>query len=378
MGQTGIEWTDVTWNPVVGCQRISEGCRNCYAKSLHDKRHKAHLAGAQVPAQYAHPFEAVQTMPDRLTDPLSWQKPKRVFVNSVSDLFHEDVPDGFIDRVFAVMKATPRHTYQVLTKRPERMRAYMDLNTRGSHLKVSLASMSVPGLAEATVAAARLAAAATDDPEGYRAGGDFACVWPLPNVWLGTSCENQAAADERIPLLLRTPAAVRFLSAEPLLEPLNLDRCLSIKWECSGCRGYFSGAYLKVCPECGKSEYWSGSHAFNGKHRPPNNTFPVQVGSGIDWVICGGESGPGARPCDVAWVRSIVKQCRAAGVACFVKQLGGNAIECMGAGGCNVDPAACRQPKGDCRVALRDPKGGDPEEWSADLRVRDFPGSITS
>jgi protein gp37 len=122
---SSIEWTDATWNPVVGCTKVSPGCKNCYAKTLHDLRHKAHGEGKKVPAQYAHPFEVVQLMPDRLTDPLSWRKPRKVFVNSVSDLFHKDVPDEFLDWVFAVMALAPRHTFQVLTKRADRMREYM-------------------------------------------------------------------------------------------------------------------------------------------------------------------------------------------------------------------------------------------------------------
>ncbi len=120
-GKTTISWTDVTWNPTVGCTRVSPGCKNCYAFTLHDMRHAAHKDGKNLPEQYAKPFTELQMIADRLEDPLHWKKPRMVFVNSMSDLFHEDVPDEFIDKVFAVMALCPQHTFQVLTKRPERM-----------------------------------------------------------------------------------------------------------------------------------------------------------------------------------------------------------------------------------------------------------------
>jgi protein gp37 len=122
---SAIAWTDATWNVSIGCTRVSPGCKACYAYALHDMRHEAHGRGKRVPLQYAKPFKEVQLMPDRLTAPLHWRKPRRVFVNSMSDLFHEDVPDEFIDRVFAVMALAKRHTFQVLTKRADRMRDYV-------------------------------------------------------------------------------------------------------------------------------------------------------------------------------------------------------------------------------------------------------------
>jgi protein gp37 len=193
---TKIEWTDETWNPVTGCSKVSQGCKNCYAERLWPK-----VEGARVKREGGapRPFTHVSVVPDRLTAPLHWTKPRLVFVNSMSDLFHEHVPDSFLDRVFAVMRRAHDHVFQVLTKRPERMLEYV--STSGRDGRVFLAGQHVPFCA------------ACDLPR-----------WPLPNVWLGVSVEDQATADERIPLLLQTPAAVRWISAEPLLGPIDLLR----------------------------------------------------------------------------------------------------------------------------------------------------------
>ncbi len=181
MGETKIEWTDVTWNPVTGCTKVSAGCKHCYAKVLHDMRHAALKRGKKMPAQYAVPFETVLLHPGRLDMPLRWRRPRRIFVNSVSDLFHEDVPFDFIDDVFETMLACHLigrgHTFQILTKRPERMKAYFDARNPSE-------------------------------------------LMPPPNVWLGVSVEDQASADLRIPLLLGCPGVVRWLSVEPLLGAL--------------------------------------------------------------------------------------------------------------------------------------------------------------
>jgi len=305
---TAIEWTDDTWNPVTGCSKVSPGCAHCYAEGVADRfwatqyrpvladsgksidtistsHHEDYLAnGFARPRQ----FTDVQCHEDRLAQPLSWRKPRRVFVNSMSDLFHEDVPDAFIDRVFAVMALAPQHTFQILTKRAERMREYFGAMTFGQSV------ISEPSAYKRIVAA-------MDMPSWLPAGRRFLRVpenWPLPNVWLGVSVENQRFADERIPLLLRTPAAVRFISAEPLLGPVRLRTRWRKNPSCTFCDD--AGNYMgteSLCP-CGRQ--WIG----------------------LDWVIVGGESGPGARPFDLAWGRSIVEQCKAAGVPVFVKQLG--------------------------------------------------------
>jgi protein gp37 len=185
--RSSIEWTDATWSPVTGCTKVSEGCRHCYAETMAKRfwgdRH----------------FGDVQCHPDRLEQPLRWRKPRRVFVNSMSDLFHPAVPDDFIDRVFAVMALCPQHTFQVLTKRPERMRAWFD---GGEHLRMTRCFRNFQHYTK---------------PVG---------PWPLPNVWLGVSVEDQATADERIPVLLDTPSALCFVSAEPLLGEIDLGMWL--------------------------------------------------------------------------------------------------------------------------------------------------------
>jgi protein gp37 len=291
---SAIEWTDATWNPVRGCDKVSPGCAHCYAETFAER-----FRG--VPG---HPYEQgfdVRLVPEKLGEPQRWKEPKRVFVNSMSDLFHEAVPDDYIAEVWKTMSVARRHTYQVLTKRAERMRDVM------------------PRL--------------------------VATFGVLPNVWLGVSAENQHFADERVPLLLQTPAAVRFMSAEPLLGSIDLRR------------------------------------AHVTKVQLPNWPNPTRV----DWVIVGGESGPKARPFDVAWARSIVAQCKAAGVACFVKQLGAHVLDRNDAG-FEGDPEDSWTPEtryreltpqnwqGDpVRILLRNRKGGSIDEWPSDLRVRQFP-----
>jgi protein gp37 len=370
---SNIEWTDRTWNPVIGCTPVSPGCLNCYAAAMARRLEgmgKADYAPRQVEAVMGTPYDPhtpaktlriaevrggravftgeVRTLAHRLTEPLKWRKPCRVFVNSMSDLFHESVPFEFIDRVFAVMNATawrlpipndltkvkPWHTYQVLTKRPDRMAEYLASRSGkfrlGKHPLFLVRDMFAG--------------------HGVHVANASACFqWPLPNVWLGTSVENQAAADERIPHLLRCPAAVRFLSCEPLLEPVQLP------------------AWLKPAYDNGKFRGWDVPGVALRVHGGSEDHF-------IDWVIVGGESGPGARPCEVDWVRSIVRQCGAAGVPCFVKQLGANVV-----GDPHVPPLRDEATGMTTYTVqevfeINDRKGGDPSEWPEDLRVRQMPG----
>lgn len=247
-GKSPIQWTEATWNPTTGCTRVSAGCDHCYAFLLHDRRHIAWKRGRfdGAPEQYHKPFSQVQLMPDRLDLPMHWRKPRRIFVNSMSDLFHKDVSDEFILKVFSVMThpSCEQHTFQILTKRPERMRAWCEEH--------------YPWVSR-----------------GLRPGWDGAFRTPVENVWLGTSVENQETADTRIPELQNTHAAVRFLSIEPLLGPIDL--------------------------------------------RFPAYGYPD---TGIDWVIIGGESGKFARPMEQSWLESIIEQCQEAGVSIFVKQMG--------------------------------------------------------
>lgn len=314
---SAIEWTDTTWNPVRGCSRVSEGCRNCYAETM--------AARFSDPGMWGHGFAdrdrsgskwtgKVELIPEKLTEPLRWKKPRRVFVNSMSDLFHEELSFEDIDRVFRVMQQAKEHTFQVLTKRPERALEFLTKH------------VSVPW-------------------GGFQWGVDTG-----RNVHIGVSVENQQAADERIPLLLQIPAAVRFLSVEPLLGPVDLN----------GVWGY---------PGSADSEQL--------------DSWPIQ------WVIVGGESGHNARPCNAGWIRSIVHQCQIARVPVFVKQLGSNVVTRNDDGFDGVSPIAWPEHidyenrveelttehwQGDpVRINLRSRKGGNPEEWPADLRVREFP-----
>ncbi len=354
-----IEWTDVTWNPVRGCSVVSEGCRNCYAmKQAHRFSGKGQpYEGLTMIGQHGPSWiGTVRTVPELLNAPLHWKKPRRVFVNSMSDLFHRDVPHEFLVKAFAIMALTPQHTYQILTKRANRMQDWLSLNTLGHAVRGAAWSMlgKMPKFDHQSI---------------------LTRPWPLPNVWLGVSIENQQAADERIPLLLQTPAAVRFISAEPLLGPVDLRQWMH-DWGCP-C-GWGGDDTRSYCAECG----WRGDEAGSGENCPDCNEMlddstafrkcdrTTRDGSGfgpngspsIDWVVVGGESGPGARPCDIAWIRSLRDQCQAAGVPCFVKQLGANIAPVRIDGGSVTE-----------RLFLSDRKGGDMNEWPYDLRVREFP-----
>lgn len=394
---TAIEWTQrpgtkgETWNPVVGCTPVSPGCLNCYAATM--ARRLEAMGKAEYlprvddwaearPGEGALELEArtgnaprilriaelksgravftgeVRTLPGRLAEPLGWKRPRTVFVNSMSDLFHEAVPFEFIDQVFAVMALCPRHTFLVLTKRPERMAEY--LGAGGS-----------PGRSSA-VFQAQIDAATAYDLDTTRPGRRYPtefkkpmqCDWPLPNVWLGASVEHQAAADERIPHLLKCPAAVRFLSCEPLLGVLNIGRWL--------------GKPLFYCPGCGKEKRRPNCAACGTVDNTPSNCI-----RGVDWVIAGGESGPRSRPHNIGWSRYLSDQCKAAGVPFFMKQLGAR-VTCandqvsdwLDACGIALDDVSTEGVvmQGDpVRVRLADRKGGDPDEWPEDLRVREWP-----
>ena len=263
--KTKIPWADATWNPVSGCSKVSSGCLNCYAERMSHR-----CKWTTLPWTAGNSDANVRLHPERLDQPLRWRRPRRVFVVSMGDLFHQQVPDEFIDDVFARMFEAQHHTYLVLTKRPQRMLDYV---------------------------------------HSY---GPRCFIEDAPYIWLGVTVEDQRAAEERIPLLLATPAAVRWVSVEPMLSEIDLSGGLRVSWQCGKCKRYFAGPWHKACPQCGIEDYWSGSHRFN----PPSG----QVGSGLSLVVCGGESGPHARPMDLAWARSLRDQCRAAGVPFFFKQ----------------------------------------------------------
>jgi protein gp37 len=299
-----IQWTDATWNPVTGCTKVSEGCRHCYIDRTPPFRTSRRRFTGPRGAGEPGATTGVQLHPDRLDWPLRWHRPRRVFVNSLSDLFHAQVPDAFIAQVFQMMAAAPQHTFQVLTKRPGRM--------------ASLAPRLPELINRTDLALVEPRARAT--------------TWPLPNVWLGTSVEDQLAADLRIPLLLDTPAAVRFLSCEPLLARVSLRRWL----------------VQTACDWCTQGVMDLGNDHLHGRCQcacdPPH---------GLDWVIMGGESGPGARPMRPEWAGDLIAQCQAAGVAPFVKQLGS---------------AWARQHGADA-------KAGDATRWPPELCVRHYPAS---
>lgn len=358
--KTKIQWSDATWSPLrvrvradaaeiatakgymsliqiaekmaghVGqhCEHVSPGCVNCYS-GTHQRRCLS-SGGTGLPfdrrsRDLVEPFVDEKT----LAQPLRWKRPRKIFVANQTDLFGEWYTDEMIDRVFAVMAMTPRHTYQVLTKRPERMRAYFAKHAGCSRMVEAI-----------------------DIGTGNVRSGSW--IDPLENVWLGASCENQETADERIPLLLQTPAAVRFVSYEPALGPVSLGMYLSR-------RGLF------------------------GKDPLP----------GLTWVIVGGESGPGARPFHLQWARYVIEQCAAAGVACFVKQAGAHPIvastrKVPGESakewndrehsnflewpqGTSFGNRTGQQEFNGYEAILRDRKGGDPSEWTEWMRVRQFP-----
>jgi protein gp37 len=310
-----IGWTDATWNVLTGCTRVSPGCAHCYIERTPPFRGAAGQPRPFVRVGNASTTRGgLQLHLDRLDLPLRWRRPRRIFVNSLSDLFHDDVPDELIDRVFAVMALAPMHTFQVLTKRPERMRSYMTRPKPGNNYHVDNDGTGwKPGtdvqwrmLGAVTSLFGKVSPTALNRASAWHESHGiqeetFLPHWPLPNVWLGVSVENQHFADERIPLLLATPAAVRFISAEPLLGPVDLGAWLT--------------ANVTVC----------------GTIDPIKLRALAQVaaaarklgGPFLDWVIVGGESGNGFRPMPHEWVRSLRDQCTAADVPFFFKQWGG-------------------------------------------------------
>ena len=296
----------MTWNPVLGCTPVSEGCRYCYAATMahrfSDTAGSPFYGLADQRGGRAVFNGTVRLRHDKLNLPLRWRLPRRIFVNSMSDLFHDAVPDEFIAAVFCAASFTPRHTYQILTKRPERAVEWFK--------KWDGSSIVASGMD-----------AVLSDKHRWR---DLRAMvrgfpWPLPNVWIGVTVEDQAAADRRIPLLLDIPARVRFLSCEPLLGEVLIRR----EWRGLGHRHKGQADDDAVCC-CGK---------------------PMAYHAGVDWVIAGGESGPRARPCFVDHVRSLRDQCHAAGVAFHFKQWGDaaevGAHECFDVlkkhGGCLLD-----------------------------------------
>lgn len=318
--KTNIAWTGATWNPVTGCSKVSAGCKHCYAER--DWVRLKHL-----PVYVGREFTDVACHQDRLDQPLRWKRPRMVFVNSMSDLFHECVPNEFIDQVFAVMALSKQHVFQVLTKRPERMLRYMHRLGRSAQL-LDKGARSL----------------------GYTLAfeGRFLVSWPIPNVWLGVSVEDQRAADERIPLLLQAPAAVRWVSAEPLLGSVDLERIL------------WPGKSHRV--DVLRGGYWNkegvlalGSSVDIGERKggfTNHSDFP----STLDWVVCGGESGARARLTHPDWARLLRDQCKEAGVPFFFKQTG--LWQPLAPGEANLHEWQGRETKFEMGVTFVKTKGG--------------------
>jgi protein gp37 len=322
MTRTSIEWATDSWNPIAAydketgkrgwfCTKVSPGCTNCYAEQWNRFRGNGHLyrVGNLDKVRFA--------LAPTLNDPLHWRKPRRVFVNSMTDLFLGAHTNEMIAASFAVMARAPQHQFLVLTKRAQRMLNWFMIQ--------SLVST---------------------DSELFEAAGGR---WPLPNVWLGVSVENQEQADLRIPTLLQVPAAIRFLSCEPLLDQVDLQR---VKHPTDEDRT------IDVL----RRGTWDFNNQFTNHSDMPD---------GIDWVIAGGESGPDARSCDVQWIQTLVDQCHHASVPVFVKQLGAHPTTpdlTHWRTGRELLPAADGYA-----LKLRSRKGGDPKEWPTELRVRQYP-----
>lgn len=356
--KTNIEWAEFSWNFLRGCRRVSEGCTNCYAERQairHAGPGGSYEGLAKSTPKGPRWTGDVSFHENILLEPLKRKKPTRYFVNSMSDLFYEKVTDEMLDKAFAVMALCPQHTFQCLTKRPERMMEYFARKEKlWLDMGITEAVRHIDALQSGICHNGKLLPHLREN--WYWDQGDliYEGKTPLPNVHLGVSVEDQKTADERIPLLLQTPAAVRWVSAEPLIGPVNLAQ-MPVAY----------GVWFNCL---------TGAYRIDDGREVVDNGKPVRDNR-IDWIIAGGESGPGARPCDIAWIRSIVEQCKAAGVPVFVKQVGAKPYEQADNG-----PAvrswgdATIQANGDfIQIHLNDKKGGDITEWPEDLRVREFP-----
>lgn len=337
MGASKIEWTEATWNPAIGCRPVSPGCKNCYAQRVaasNARRTAALIAkrpnggtprqvtSCELTRSVLHLTEAgdprpswngsAVPVPHRLDEPLRWRRPQRIFVGSMTDLYHDDLDDDFIAAVWGVMAACQHHQFQVLTKRAERMLRWFEW----LHARPVTPWEYCHQQALAHDNANRYIERNTRSCHGYG--------WPLVNVSVGVSAENQAMLNARAPLLQQCPATTRFISAEPLLGPIDARAFL----------------HTTIQPE-GTTKRVSASH-------PSSRMTRGRWFEPIDQLIVGGESGPAARECDVAWIERLVKQCATANVPCFVKQLGS-------------------RPLG---VNVRHKKGADTSEWPPTLIVR--------
>lgn len=259
MSRSSIEWTMEVWNPTTGCNKVSPGCKNCYAEKMHNRL----VNNPKMKDKYTRPFlDGAFPHEGSLYLPINWKKPKTIFVNSMSDLFHENLSDEFIAKVFLIMVLCRQHTFQVLTKRADRMFRFMNKTAE------EFAELISNAVYETDLGSKE------DNEQDTLCAQTFNYIvdhFPLPNIWLGTSCENQATAMERIPYLMDTPAAIRWISAEPLLGPINFNH--------------------------------------------------VDGADKLDWIVVGGESGPKRRLFDTDWARQIRDYCQEMKVKFFMKQI---------------------------------------------------------
>lgn len=353
-----IEWCDATWTPIravrldvlstgepkerIGwhCEHVSEGCRNCYAEGMNRrlgtglKFKPGNLRGRRDLRDYHAPFADVFLDERMLTQPLRWKKPRKIFVCSMTDLFADFVRDEWIDKMFAVMALCPQHTFIIATKRPERMRENRQRNNR---------SNAKDRLGEIVRYGRQFFKKAEFDAMWIKG-----FTWPLSNVWLGVSIEDQATADARIPILLDTPAAIRWVSAEPLLGPVDLTVVPRAPTETD---------HHLIGVERVRAFWTDPLSGTLGVYTQDGAVLETdfEIGNKLDWVVMGGESGPGARDFDIDDSESVIAQCRAAGVAAYLKQLG------------------ARPRIAGVALPLRDRKGGDWNEWPDYLRIREFP-----
>ena len=391
--RTSIEWTrsadgteGATWPVIAGCKELSPGCANCYAARLTATRlsQSPKYKGLAVIGAFGHPrFTGdARLWPPHLDWPLRWKKARKIFVADMSDLFYEEVSDEQIAAVFGVMAACPQHTFQLLTKRAKRMREWF-----GWIEKFAESANAGRGTTEVAVCL-HYAQKLCEHPKLRDTTPILSQPWPLPNVHVGVSVESQPYAVERIRYLTATPAVVRFLSCEPLLGPLDL-------------RPFIGGSGpLGSCVRCGCP--WD-----------PGHECPLGFGPRPTWAIVGGESGPGSRAFDIAWGLSLIEQCRAAGVACFVKQVGAKPYDSSRPDGSFLSfdrwvnhaksyiggtKAICVDDRGrvcangkdmmrardegafpvrwSLPLKLKNKKGSDMREWPEPLRVRQFPEDL--
>ena len=351
MNKTSIEWCDYSVNPIrfrphgstkttTVCQKVSPGCTACYSENI-VRRFWSKDATSPFKGFTAQTIISGEFVLDekQLKSVLKHKKPCRIFWCDMTDAFGEWVPFWMIDACFAVCALTPHITHMFLTKRPERMLEYYN------HLK-DAANAWAPKTNDGTFSCSdvlnlRHLARHTIDRHTYAEAFPYH-PWPMPNIWVGTSCENQKYADERIPILCQIPAKVHFISAEPLIGEIDLEYPKTI-WPdgppmcCSGV-------------ECG----------CQGMPTEPPLCY------GLSWCIVGGESGPKARPCHLSWIKSLVDQCRRWNISPFVKQLGGNIPD--------EDQNYIQRVTG---KSVHDSKGGNLEEFPPELRVREFPGGVS-